>query len=145
MTDNEPKVGSIVDSICTKCKLVLDHVVVSMRANNLDKVKCNTCNAIHKYKDPEKKSVTRKTGARKAASIKTKLTISEKEWESILKDIPTEEFLPYSMDKKFKKGDKIKHPSFGDGSVIGVVGVNKINVLFTDGHRLLICNKSKEA
>ena len=142
MANDDIKVGSTVESICSKCKLVLDHLIVSMKEDKIDKVKCNTCETIHKYRDPAKR-LKAKTTARKSSGTRTRMIDALKEWEQIIQTSTKDEFVPYAMDKSFKKGDKITHKAFGEGGVLQMVGENKINVLFKEGQKLLICNVKK--
>jgi hypothetical protein len=115
-----------------------------MKDEKIDKVKCNTCNGTHKYRDPaaptKKRTTTRKTTVSKA-----KLTALQKEWEELLKDAEEKDFLPYSINKKYKKGDKISHPVFGKGCILQEIKPNKIDVLFKEGQKLLVFGIPKES
>src|SRR6218665_2657074 len=54
-------VGKEVLSQCNKCKLILAHIIVTMKdATEPDKVMCKTCKATHTFKDPgaKKKKAT---------------------------------------------------------------------------------------
>lgn len=45
---------------------------------------------------------------------------------------------PYKTSARFSKGDVIKHKSFGTGFVLAETGLNKIEVLFSAGRKLLV-------
>ena len=58
--DRTPVAQNVV-TMCTKCKMLLDHVVVFHNAEGIvDRVKCRTCGTEHKYR-PDKKTAVRKT------------------------------------------------------------------------------------
>ena len=42
--------GRDIDSYCTKCKLILEHIVVAMTGGVVVKVKCKTCGSTHRFK-----------------------------------------------------------------------------------------------
>ena len=49
----ELSVGKEVLSHCSKCKLILAHIIVTMKDTKTpDKVQCKTCKATHAFKDP---------------------------------------------------------------------------------------------
>ncbi len=45
-------VGKNVDCLCSRCKLVLAHVVLYEVAGDVQGVKCKTCGAEHRYRGP---------------------------------------------------------------------------------------------
>ena len=51
------KVAGEVDSFCTKCKMVLNHRIVSMKLGKAHQVMCLTCDGAHLYRaDPSSAS-----------------------------------------------------------------------------------------
>jgi hypothetical protein len=52
---------------------------------------------------------------------------------------------PYSTKESYTDGDYLSHPKFGDGYVLIVVSPNKIEVLFLDGKKLLICGPGSKS
>ena len=44
------KVAGEVDSFCTKCRLVLNHRIVSMKAGKAYQVECLTCRSTHLWR-----------------------------------------------------------------------------------------------
>ncbi len=126
---------------CTSCKMDLAHTVVAMKGDRIAKVECKTCKKIHVYKAPKgiteptaakpKKERAKKGAAAAASSI-------EAEWEKLMtahKDAP---FKSYTTKGQFALGDKIKHPSFGDGIVGRLIFPNKVEVIFQTNVRVLI-------
>jgi len=137
-TDKENGLGKEVLSYCGKCKMPAAHVVVSLNKKGIvDKCECQTCKAVHKYRDPEKpvakRASKKRAPARKSASI-------EELWnEAISKAGETAK--PYAMQADFEEGDLIEHSSFGRGVVQELVGHNKMKVIFEVAEKLLVCNR----
>ncbi len=44
------KIGDIIDDYCSKCRLILNHGVVSLVADEIKRVRCNTCINEHAYR-----------------------------------------------------------------------------------------------
>src|SRR5436309_1148855 len=44
------RLGDVIDDYCTRCGLIMNHGVVSMVADEVRKVRCNTCMTEHVYK-----------------------------------------------------------------------------------------------
>jgi len=45
-----PRLGDTIDDYCTRCRLLLNHAVVSMIGDEIKKVRCTTCSSEHKYR-----------------------------------------------------------------------------------------------
>jgi len=50
MEGKTPRLGSILDDYCPKCRLLLDHAVQAMFEGEVQTVVCNTCMHSHPYK-----------------------------------------------------------------------------------------------
>ncbi|MEN8264315.1 MAG: hypothetical protein ABFR82_12720 [Nitrospirota bacterium] len=133
-------VGEDIDAWCTKCKLELDHTIVAMVDNLPKKVECNTCKGKHNYrKKPAERTRTKtKTGVRKVRK-----TVTEKYNEVLsgLAEGALSNATKYSIKGTFEKDDIIDHSKFGIGVVLSIIKVNKAEVLFKDGLKLLIQNQ----
>ena len=137
MTNNY-SAGEDVESWCTKCKLELGHTIVAMVGNLPKRVKCNTCNSLHnsRAKPVEKKSFgTRASGQKTKSRGKT-----YKDYLAILAEADRSSAIPYSIKSTFKENDLIEHPKFGIGLVQSTPKINKMEVIFEDGPKLLIHN-----
>jgi ribosomal protein L44E len=44
------RLGDDIDDYCSRCKLSTTHAVVSMAGEELQKVRCRTCNHEHNYR-----------------------------------------------------------------------------------------------
>lgn len=121
--------GDNIASHCTKCKLVLDHVIVAMVEETIAKVKCKTCGSTHKYRSAEDAKKVRTT-KRKEAAVKTEVL-----WEACLAEAKGAE-RAYDMGGKYRVGDIVQHSVFGKG-VVRKIYPNKCDVLFKDKERLM--------
>jgi hypothetical protein len=64
---------------------------------------------------------------------------------SILERQGSKSSKPYSIKKDFTDGDYISHSKFGNGYVLTVVPPNKMEVLFEDEKKLLICGPGSKS
>ena len=131
--------GTDVDAYCTKCKIVLAHVVIAMAGAKPRHVKCNTCGGEHNYRaeKPLAKTVEKsEKTAKKPAKRKTRQS-----WEETMKEAASKPHKKYAMSGSFDEGDWIEHAKFGLGCVQTFVPPNKITVRFADSTKLLVCNQ----
>lgn len=137
-------VGKEILSNCSKCKLILAHIIVTMKsADTPDKVMCKTCKSTQSYKDPgakkKKTSIERVVKTAKAArGVKTE-SVNEL-WNKAMGKATTAS-KEYSIRGSFQMGDLIDHPTFGQGVVEKLIDDNKIEVLFQDDFRTLMHRK----
>ena len=142
--------GDTIEARCTRCRAVLNHTIVAMVDGRVVRVECNTCRGTHNYheaKEPVAKSVRttldgkvqheKKTAAPRAPR-KDPLAAEREEWESLRLNRNGDEATPYDMNRRFRAGDIIAHPSFGLGLVKLVIPPNKAEILFETGKKLLI-------
>ena len=144
----ELSVGKEVLSHCSKCKLILAHIIVTMKdTKSADKVQCKTCKATHTFKDPgAKKAKTSVNKVIKTAKAKSRTgsrksteTVGELWNKAIGKN--TAGSKSYTIKGSFITGDIIDHPTFGQGVVEKLIDNNKIEVLFQDDYRTLMHKK----
>jgi hypothetical protein len=139
------KVAGEVDSYCTKCRLVLNHRIVSMKNGKAHQVECLTCRATHLWRAhaPGDKPAPgeRARSASGPASAKTpRITPAQKHeqtWEKALNGKGPRDFKPYAVSASFQEGDLLRHKKFGDGLVTRVIDGSKVEVLFRDEARTL--------
>ena len=135
--NQEIKPGSEVLSVCGKCKLTLAHVVIAMKKNgSIGKCECNTCGAVHLYRDPDKPKKTRTTKTRISKEESAALA-----WNTALAEASASS-KPYAMTSEFAIGDLIQHPTFGKGIVQELINHNKIKIVFESGEKILIHTRS---
>ena len=132
--------GKEVLSYCGKCKLPLGHIIVSMKDTaTIGKVECNTCHAVHMYKDPASKAkkVKKKTTSKRKSSKKS-ISVGEL-WTEEMGKIRGKA-REYSIREKFIAGEIIDHKKFGPGIVQALID-DKIEVLFQHEMKLLVHGK----
>lgn len=122
--------GDNIASHCTKCKLMLDHVIVAMDGEVIAKVKCKTCGSAHKYRSEEDAKRPVRAG-RKAEPHKS----AEAVWELCLAEAKGRERI-YDRGEKYRIGDIVDHQVFGRG-VVRKLYLNKCDILFKDKERLM--------
>ncbi len=135
-------VGQDIESICGKCGDVW-HVVFAMVGDKVAKVQCKQCGNYHRHRPPggsapEPKSSSGQrsnSGSPKAAPTPRRTRGPE----IVPKIAPNLDKAPqeYSIKTTFAPGDRIIHPSFGEGLVEEIAGVGKISVYFPGERRLL--------
>ena len=135
------KIGAEILAYCGTCKMDLLSIIVAKKDVKIAKVQCKTCKKDHVYKapkgitepgpKPEKKTRAKKEKAPEAAPI-------EAEWEKLMlihKNAPVKN---YSMKSQFGLGDRITHPTFGEGIVGKLIYPNKLEVIFRHDLKVLI-------
>ncbi len=118
-----------VVSYCTKCKLGLDHEVLSLVGATITKVKCKACGSMHKFRDPATVKKPRLT-RRKAANLPPAVL-----WQAYMAHARGKELL-YNMTGRYRVGDIMVHDKFGKG-VVRKLAMNKCLVIFQDKERLM--------
>jgi hypothetical protein len=134
--DRTPVAQNVI-TMCTKCEMELNHVVVAHDAGGIiERVKCHTCGSEHKYR-PDKKKATKKPSKK---SIRIQGVDLTKTFEKLAQKLKEKKSLPYSMSGSFKNDDVIDHKTFGMGIVISA-SYDKMEVAFPEGPRILVCNR----
>lgn len=147
------KVGSEVDSYCTKCKMDLLHRVVAMLEAQPKRVECQTCHSQHNYRKPKgaasKSKVTSKAPKRKGAAVSAKASTERArratkgqlelmaQWEGRVTGKGKGDFVKYSVKHAFEVDQLVDHSTFGQGYVSEVHQDRKISVVFRDGEKIL--------
>ena len=141
------RVAGEVDSFCTKCRLVLNHRIVSMKANKAHQVECLTCRSTHLWRPnppgekatPAKSSSERPRGAGSTSKPPrvTPAAKLEQQWEKAIAGRSVTEFKAYNVGGIFAEGDLVRHKKFGDGVVLRVIDAGKVEILFRDEAKTL--------
>jgi hypothetical protein len=151
------KVAGEVDSWCTKCRMLLNHRIVSMDKGRPYQVLCLTCHTQHLYRanapgQVAAPAVGRSSGVGATASTRTSdrpprshgptraeqaRLDRERSWEKAVAGRSLGEFKPYNVTARFNEGDLIRHKKFGEGVVTRVIDAAKVEVLFRDEPRML--------
>lgn len=143
------KVAGEVDGWCTKCRLLLNHRIVSIKAGKAYQVECLTCRSTHLWRGHapgEKSAASGRAGAsdrpaRSSSGPKsTRVTPAmrhEQSWEKAIAGRGVHEFKSYTVGSHFHEGDLLRHKKFGDGVVTRVIDAHKVEVLFRDEAKTL--------
>ena len=103
------KAGDRVEQMCLTCGMVRGHVVVSVsKRGSITRVTCPICDSRVPYKIA---SITRSSN-----------TTSP----------------PYDRTRTYRKGQMLRHSTFGEGEVTAIIEPQKMDVLFADRIRRLI-------
>ena len=146
-----PSVGDNIDAYCLKCKLILAHVILFKVDGVVNRVKCKTCGAEHKYRPPvaaerktvrEKRPAERKSvSATKTAQLKQSESQAALQWDLKIRNRqPDAPVRDYAIHETYKVNDVIHHPKFGMGFVEKIISDKSMQVLFNDSIKLLAMN-----
>lgn len=134
-------VGADIESLCSKCGDVW-HVVVAKEGDKIAKVLCKQCGGQHRYRSPHGAPASAKMPSNKRPPKEPRATVSERfEKPAVAADL-TKPSTPYRASASYAVGDRIDHPSFGQG-IIELSEPGKITVFFGSGRRVLV--QAKEA
>ena len=147
------RVAGEVDSWCTRCRLILNHRIVSMKKGKAHQVECLTCRATHLWRAnaPGEKAAPGSTPppgrARAAGSsqstapgargLRGNALRLEQQWEKAIAGHGVHEFKTYNVGGTFHEGELLRHKKFGDGVVTRIIDAHKVEVLFRDEARTL--------
>jgi hypothetical protein len=145
------KVAGEIDSYCTKCEMVLNHRIVSMKEGKPHFVVCLTCktNDQRRYR-PNAPGTAAAARAGSAAGTTARVSrVSapkraeqarlgrEQTWEKAISGHGVQDFKTYNVSGVFNEGDLLRHKKFGDGVVTRVIDANKVEVLFKEEPKTL--------
>jgi len=142
-------VGKNVDALCTRCGLVLAHIVLYEIGGVIARVKCKTCGTEHKYrgaKTRDRKSAPasdrmRRLGAKAAEEIQQAEVVETQRWLQRQSEIAKNTVIvPYRMTDRYQRGDIIEHPSFGVGFVEKILEDQRMDVLFKGSLKRMVMN-----
>ena len=133
-------VGADVEALCSKCGDVW-HVVVAKVGEQIVKVICKECGGQHRYRSPHGAPTAKRqpslANPRPARAAKAPVERFEK--PAVAADL-TKPVRAYAASLKFEVGERVEHPSFGQG-VIEQAEPGKITVFFATGRRVLVQSK----
>jgi hypothetical protein len=114
------------------------HVVVAKVGDKIAKVQCKQCGGYHRYKSPhgaprEAKLPSNERAPR--APREPKAPVERFEKPAVAADL-SKPARPYRASEKFEVGERVDHPSFGQG-VVEIAEPGKITVFFAAGRRVL--------
>jgi hypothetical protein len=145
------RVAGEADSWCTRCRLVLNHRIVSMKSAKPYQVECLTCRTQHLWRpaapgernERQAKQANADGAGRSHASQSSKpprMTHAMRHaelWEKAIAGRNVTDFKTYNVGANFHEGDLVRHRRFGDGVVTRVIDAHKVEVLFRDEAKTL--------
>lgn len=145
--------GDDVEAWCTRCRMNLNHRVIAVVGREIQRVHCLTCGGDHRYYPPKyaKEDKREQRSIRVGAEEKTRKFVEKtaekasSEWKTIMSEMPPE-VLPraYKITESYEAGEIIEHPSFGMGKVMDVLGSQRIQAIFEQGRKILVCNRPEK-
>ena len=129
------RVGSELGAICGKCGDIW-HIVVALSGDHIAQVQCGECGARHRYRPSGGTTAgganRRKSTARKSASR------SRKSAKPVIEPDASRPRRSFDPKHSYEAGDRLLHPTFGEGVVQATLGATKMEVLFEVGTKLLV-------
>jgi len=122
------RVGADIQAACRKCA-----------EGRIANVECGECGARHRYRaaagaSPARKSSVSPRGARsRSAARKAKPIVAAD---------PSRPRRPFRTSDTYAVGDRVVHPSFGEGVVQAITGATKVEVLFEVGAKTLVHSRT---
>jgi len=119
--------------------MMLAHTIEAVVDGRITRVHCNTCGGRHAYRPnaPGTGGGSR-TRMRSTRGASTRTVPAEVRYADLLRGRDSNGARAYSSTERFAVDELIRHPSFGLGVVTALKDVNKIEVLFADGAKVLI-------
>jgi hypothetical protein len=129
----------------------LAHTISAMIGDRVVRVHCKTCKSDHNYRPPKgvkepgqippalrgrgesSRSNTGDPKAAKAAAIPVEVL-----WEAKIREARSKPLQTYTASAKFQVGDRLVHPTFGEGVVQRLIYPNKAEVIFQMDIKTLI-------
>ncbi len=140
-------VGADVEALCSKCGDVW-HVVVAKVGEKIAKVQCKQCGGYHRYRSPHGAAAAAKLPAATRppkdptdpkAPRAPRAPAERFEKPAVAADL-TKPSRTYRASEAFAVGERVDHPSFGQG-VIEISEPGKVTVFFATGRRVLVQSK----
>ncbi len=139
-------VGADVEALCSKCGDVW-HVVVAKVGEQIVKVQCKECGGQHRYKSPhavpKEKRAPLSMRERAERELAPKAPVERFAKPAVAADL-TKPVRTYRASEKFEVGERVDHPSFGQG-VVEAAEPGKVTVFFGTGRRVLVQSKEGAA
>jgi hypothetical protein len=130
-------VGADIEALCSKCGDVWHVVVAKEPDGRIAKVQCKQCGGYHRYKSPHGAPIEKRMPSPFApkAPREAKAPVERFEKPAIAADL-TKPVRSYRASERFEIGERVAHPSFGQG-VVELAEPGKITVFFGSGRRVL--------
>jgi hypothetical protein len=131
-------VGADIAALCSKCGDVW-HVIVAKVGEQIVKVQCKECGGYHRYKSP----AGAKAAAKKPSTSRPrepKAVVEKHEAPAVAADL-SKPVRRYSANDRYEVGERVEHPTFGQGVVETTTEPGKMTVFFASGRKVLVHDK----
>ncbi len=135
-------VGADIAALCSKCGDVW-HVVVAKVGEEIVKVQCKECGGYHRYRHPSKVATKKASTSATPRPREPKPVVERFEAPAVAADL-SRPVRTYHVSDKYEVGDRVEHPSFGQGTV-EIAETAKITVFFASGRKVLVHGKGEAA
>jgi hypothetical protein len=137
--------GSDIEAWCTTCKDMKWHVVVAVVDDKPAKVECNGCHKQHQFRAqaPGQAPPRPPSSRAKAPAAPPPAEVPSDLEERLRAGEATAR--AYAVRERFAEGDLVRHPQFGVGLVIALPALQKMEVAFKDGRKLLVHDRGQAA
>jgi len=132
-------VGADVEALCSKCGDVW-HVVVAKVGEQIVKVHCKECNKEHRYKSPHGAPKEKRQPSQFAPKPERAKPVERFEKPAVAADLE-KPVRRYNATEQFDVGERVEHPSFGQG-VVELSESGKVTLFFATGRRVLVQAKA---
>ena len=131
-------VGADIASLCSKCGDVW-HVVVAKVGESIVKVQCKECGGYHRYRSPDGKSAAKRATSTTAKPRAPRAVVEKHAAPAVAADL-SRPARAYKITETFEVGDRVDHPTFGQG-IVEVVDGQKMTVFFAVGRKVMVHGK----
>jgi hypothetical protein len=131
-------VGADIEALCSKCGDVW-HVVVAKVGDDVVKVQCKQCSGYHRYKSPHGVSGVKRIATPRPRPVKD-APVERIARPSVQADL-SKPARPYRPADKYEVGERVDHPTFGQG-VVESVDTAKATIFFATGRKVLVHDKN---
>jgi hypothetical protein len=140
-----PTVGADIEAMCNKCGGARWHVIEAKVGEEIVRVQCKECGAQHRYRNPNKAAPAPRraaaTGEQKPRAPRSEKVVERFPTPAVAADL-SRPVRPYAASEHYTPGDRVEHPTFGQG-VVEVVEPGKVTVFFAVGRKVLVQAKGE--
>lgn len=129
-------VGSQIEAVCSKCKKTTSHLVVRKIGVKPIRVTCGVCSGEHAFRSPLGTARTRERRAAAEEAARKDMT-PEDLWKLTMSRARGTA-VSYSTKLRFAVGQRLSHPTFGEGVVTSLPSGTVCEVTFVAGKTRLL-------
>ncbi len=122
---------------CSTCEQIVARFAGAGITPSRVAIKCRRCGTVHRHHaSASAPPLKTRRSAKAAAALAHEVT-----YERLLAVTSGRKSRPYSVSGIFRAHDVIEHPTFGLGVVTHLLAGDKIQVVFKNGDKLLVCRR----